>query len=389
MSSTLERGIQTMNNMLKNKDMLFYYLVAIVALLTVGIIMYFYNISTRQERNNSFMDSFFRKNNFGAKIAPIDITDAQYQHSIRDYYIMSSYNSCCGGNFYDDYVDVDPLKDVIGQGARVLDFEIYDIPHGGNKKAAIAASATSNVYQKGTYNYLDFGDVMSTVKNYAFNPSTSPNATDPLFLHFRLKTNNNDVMAEMGKVLEREFTNQLLGPEFENEYDGQNLGSLKLSKFVANNNNISRPNVIIMVDKSGVNFEGTPLEKYVNIASSSVFLQLLRDYDVKYTPNSNVLIDHNKQNMAITMPDYNKLSMNNNISLHMAYGCQMICMCFQKPDSNFNYYMEQFTNNGSAFILKPEALRYEVKYLKQPKKQNPELSYKEKTISKPYFKHKL
>ena len=372
-----------------NKDMLFYFLVFIVIILITMISSYFTSINNRKKNNNSIMDSFYKNNNFGAKIRNTSTNDATYQHSLRDYYIMSSYNSCCGGDFYNDYVDLEPLRKVISQGARVLDFEIYDIPHSKNKRCAIAASSTNSVYQKGTFNYLDFGEVMSTIQKNAFNSSTCPNYQDPLFLHFRLKTNNTTVMNEMGTSLKSVFKNQLLGPEYGKEYDGNNLGTMKLSELKAPHNGISKPNVVILADKSNMNFEGTDFENYVNMASGSNFLQLLRDYDVKYTPNSNNMINHNKKNMAITMPDYNRSSENGNISLHFAYGCQMICMCFQEPDSNLEYYMGKFTDNGTAFILKPENMRYQVTYLTQPKAQDPKLSYKERTISKPYFQHKL
>ena len=47
------------------------------------------------------------------------------ERNLLNFYIASSYNSCCGGNVEKDFVDMVPLRQVIKQGARWLDFEIY------------------------------------------------------------------------------------------------------------------------------------------------------------------------------------------------------------------------------------------------------------------------
>ena len=83
-------------------------------------------------------------------------------------------------------------------------------------------------------------------------------------------------------------------------------------------------------------FATTPLNEFVNIASGSQFLRELRNYDVQYTHNYNELIDSNKKNMAITMPDLAPTDVNMPVSLHLKYGCQMPCMNFQNNDSNLN-----------------------------------------------------
>ena len=46
------------------------------------------------------------------------IVQMQIINLLRDYYMASSYNSCCGGNTEKDFVDMIPLQQVIGRGAR-------------------------------------------------------------------------------------------------------------------------------------------------------------------------------------------------------------------------------------------------------------------------------
>ena len=67
----------------------------------------------------------------------------------------------------------------------------------------------------------------------------------------------------------------------------------------------------------------------------------------------------------------------------------MICMNFQSVDNNLIFYLEQFNDAGSAFILKPSQLRYTPTKSKIPRKQNPELSYAPKLLEKPYFSHEF
>ena len=100
----------------------------------------------------------------GTKIGGISSNDDSHKFLLRDYYVASSFNSCCGGNVEKDFVDMVPLRQVIKQGARLLDFEIYSI----NADPVVAAGAGPNsngkYCLKGTYNSLPFKKVMEQVK---------------------------------------------------------------------------------------------------------------------------------------------------------------------------------------------------------------------------------
>jgi hypothetical protein len=58
-------------------------------------------------------------------------------------------------------------------------------------------------------------------------------------------------------------------------------------------------------------------------------MRSLRYYDVKFTPDMQELIEFNKKNMTIAMPDLSADADNPSASLAMKYGCQMIAMAFQ------------------------------------------------------------
>jgi hypothetical protein len=311
------------------------------------------------------------------KVQSINPNDAVQNHNLRDYYIMSSYNSCCNGNFKNSYVSLDSLKEVISRGTRLLDFEVYSL----NKKTVISASSENSFHIKGTYNSLPFGSVMEAINDYAYSASTSPTFKDPLFLHFRIKTNESHVCNDMAKVLTSVFSKTRLGSEYNYESNGENLGAMPIKNFLGK--------TVIMCDKSNSIFEGTVLDEIINFTSGTTFLNSLRNYDVVYGPNGSNLIENNKKNMSLTMPDLSISDTNIDAGVHMKYGCQFICMNYQNVDSNLVYYLEEFNKNQSSFILKPEELRYEQVVATNPKVQNKQLSFAPRTIKKPYFTHTL
>ena len=374
--SQLKHIHSTIMNVFKDNQILAgYFLLLVLVLLIVLLLIYVNTQITKNNTNNKMMknDLSYIEN----YVTNINTNDAQYQHNLRDYYIMGSYNSCCNGNFENGYVSTDALKQVIRRGARVLDFEIYSV----DNKTVIAASPSDNFYQKGTYNSIPFGRAMNIVDNYAFSASTAPNFNDPLILHFRIKTSKNHVFDDMAKVLSTSFSGHKLPSKYNNESNGENIGAEPLKNFLGK--------VIIVVDSSNKMYKDSKLNELVNFTSGSLFLQSLRDYDVRFTPSASELINSNKKNMSLTMPDLNKDDTNMDPAIHFKMGCQIICMNFQNVDSYLVYYLEEFNTQGSAFILKPSSLRYIPLMAKEPVKQDPKLSYAPKEIKKPYFKHTI
>lgn len=63
----------------------------------------------------------------------------------------------------------------------------------------------------------------------------------------------------------------------------------------------------------------------------------------------------------------------------------MIFMDYSNPDNNLGFMLSKFNKAGTAFILRPKNQRYLPIIVNPPPPQNPELSYKPATISKPYF----
>ena len=342
-----------------------------------GIVAYYRTQINKKTDNVNNMESIYLEKK--TQLSTINDSDPTLTDSIFNYYIASSYNSCCAGEFQDSYVTTDALKEVIKAGARVLDFEIYSV----DGKCVVAASAFDNEHLKGTYNSLPIDTVLKVINDTALSDSavvSAPNAGDPLFLHFRIKSDREDIYEPLAKSIKKNFAPKLMeamwgyeGRAGPNSTDSRNLGFEPLMYI--------RNKVIIMASQKNNNYkkEDNPFYELVNFGSTSLYFDNLRNHDVQYTGSVEELRHRNKDRLALTMPDWSEINTNPPAALHQSLGCQMICMNYQNMDKNMRYYLEFFNENGYAFVLKPADLRYIPVVLKCPPPQDPSVSYAAKS----------
>ena len=291
---------------------------------------------------------------------------------LRNFYIKTALNCCCLGEWKNNYVDTVALKSAIAQGYRCLDFEIYSE---GNKPV-VAASTKSSFYYKETYNSILFLDAMTTLSQNAF--TQAPNSTDPLFINLRIKSNNTKIIPDIVDAIHTQFGDKLLGADYNYLYGGNNLGQTPISDLMSK--------VIIIADLTNpmCTDKDLPLFQIINFGSNSPFLHLLQyEMGVKNTPDMDALIDYNKKNMSIVLPD-DPFKENINFNVASAFGCQFIGMMIQLKDINLEIYNKAFDDNGSAFILKPPELCYQPIVLETPPPQNPALSLAGRNYSTDY-----
>ena len=396
----LSKNISAMSKNLSPRDMLKQAKNAIANLesiylwMIIIILLFFFAwYIHRQINKKSILEYKMEKlyNGLPTVIGNINSADAKYKLDpeagtghLRDYYIASSYNSCCAGNFKNSYVSLVPLKEVILQGARVIDLALYQV----NDDVVVAAGSTDSDNIKGTFNSLPLNGnngVFSVINQYAFS-LPCPNPTDPLFLHLRIKSRSNPRLfyKKLTKYVMDAFGTRLLPAAYgyEGRHTNNNSGKNLAREPVLN----LRNKVIIMVQQETNNFRDTAFEELVNISTGTPFFQEKRNFDIQYGHDLNQLTEYNKSNMTISMPDYSVDNSNVSPELHFNYGCQMVCMNYANNDSNMQYYRDMFNNAGSAFVLKPDEQRYKIVTIDQPKKQNPNLQYKSKKIDLPMYK---
>jgi len=295
-----------------------------------------------------------------------------FAYNLNEYYIKTAYNACSVGNYKNSAVSLCILKDILKQGVRGLDFEIYSL----NDKPVVATSMEDNFYVKETFNYVPFADVLLALRDYGFASTGAPNPDDPFILHLRIKSTNNKMFDSLASLFES-MGNYMLGKEYSFENDGKNLGNTQLLNF--------KKKILIIVDKSNSAFmESEKLKEYVNLTSNSVFMRALRyTSDVKYTPDMDDLKNYNKRNLTIVLPDNTLNPDNPNSILSRSLGCQLVAMRYQLPDGLLKEDANYFNQHGHAFVLKPEDLRYKPVFIKEPKKPSKDLSYAPRDLSAP------
>jgi len=375
---------ETMNNindakeafqkMLGNKDKWGFLFLILVILFIVWLLFLYIRekLNLKVMNNNIMVDSY--KVMDGPSIGPIG---SDHKNLLRDYYVASSYNSCCGGNVEKDFVDMTPLKTVISQGARLLDFEIYS----KNGEPIVAAGPGPNpngkYCLKGTYNSIPFQKAMNGASMFAFNGAYSPNATDPLFLSFRIKTNNANIYPIMAKAIAKVFTGRFLGPKYSNNGLYNKSGSDIIANIPLTD---LKEKVIIIIQDPTNNYKGSSFEEFINISGKGAdgngmpFATIYKNTEIveAYDPSS--VIEQNKKFLGISMPPFDP-KLNTPAAIHHKLGVQCVMMKYNLIDAQMLAYRNFFMNRGTSFRLKPDHLRYFATKIPDPKPQNPKLSY--------------
>lgn len=348
------------------------YVWLIIFAVIIGIIWYWRAQVGKKSGNVDKMKAEYKsaglkfKSGGGSKIQPINSVEPKFTYPLKHYFISTSYNTCCAGDFQDSYVTLEPIKEVLESGARVLDFEIYSV----DDKCVVAASPYKALGLKGTYNSLPINDVLNQVQSYAFS-SPSPNPTDPLFLMFRIKSGRKDIYAPLADAIVDNFGSRLMDARW--SYGGRgrknhNIANVKLNEL--------QNKVIIIGYQENNNFatDNNKFWELINITPYKSGTRIIRTYDAMYPSNPKDLINLNKLSLCICLPDLNEISKNPSAIVQQNMGCQMSGMSFQQLDENMKYYLNYFEEKGTSFVLKPKELRSDDKPIKCPAPQDPNLS---------------
>jgi hypothetical protein len=356
-----------------NENFVTYMLFAMIILFIIIVLWYYFYMRNLVNRECSAMDRVFSTLN--GSIKTLNSSDPNCKYTFKDYYIKTAYNCCSPGTYKNDYVSTCALKDVLKQGVRGLDFEVFSM----GDQPVVATSTVDSNYIKETYNYVPFSEVMNIITNYAFATSTSPNSKDPIILHIRFKSSNQKMFQNFANLI-KNYDRFFLGPAYSFEQNGTNFGNTPLLDLTKKNT------IILIVDRSNNSFmDCKDFYEYVNMTSNSIFMRALHYYNVKNTPDLSELQEFNKQNMSISMPDVGNDPVNPSAIVCRETGCQMIAMMYQKNDTNLQENNAFFDKSGYAFCLKPERLRYIPVVVKTPAPQNPALSFQTRSVKSDYY----
>ena len=202
-------------------------------------------------------------------------------------------------------------------------------------------------------------NVLQQVRMLAFSGAQVPNPDDPLFLSFRIKTNNRNIYPILADKLKRIFSGRFLGPKY--SYNGKYN---KSGKDVIPNIPLLnlRKKVIIYIDDPNKNYRDTEFEEFINMSGKrwlDAICKSSKNIDIVQAYDAGSITEENKKFLGITMPDFSKVTTNPPAAIHQKYGCQFVMMNFSVLDANIQYYINFLRQkNGSAFVLKTDHLRY-------------------------------
>lgn len=316
-------------------------IVLLIILIVLGGLLYMVYIGSLKNRECNAMNTLYPS--IDGHLRSID---SNCSGNLYDYYIKTAYNACSGGAYKNDFVDICNLKAVIRQGVRCLDFELYNV----GDEPVVATSTSDNFYIKETYNFVLFSNVMDTINSYAFGGGGCPNPNDPLLIHLRIKSMNQNMYKKLAKIF-KSYSNIMLGNDYSYENSGKNIGATPLLAF--------KGKIILIIDKSNnAFFENKDLMEYVNLTSNSVFMRVLRYSNIKNSPDIHELQEFNKKNMSIVLPDNEINPPNPSGVICREAGCQMVAMRYQYVDDFLEENKKFFDDVGYAFELKPRKMRY-------------------------------
>ena len=248
-----------------------------------------------------------------------------------NYHVKSAYNCCCGDGYKNNFVALCALEKCIAIGCRFLDFEIYSY----NNQPIVAASTANSNYIKETYNSLLLEEVLTTIKDKAFNLIATNCANDPLILNFRVMSTNVTMLKTMGDLIESYLNNSdgAFALEMRKE---ESLLFTEMTEFYKK--------VIIICEFNPVpsiidtNSELTSLRSYINLKAKGLNCNTFRYNQIASKKGSESFIDSTKTKYTIVLPNLDNSIINFDPALSFDTGCQAICMKHQNIDNNLLGY---------------------------------------------------
>jgi hypothetical protein len=320
-------------------------------------------------------------------------------YKIRDYYVLSSYNSCnTSTELQNNTISLQALRYVISQGVRFVDFEIYSLE---NQPVVSTSNSPENYYVFQSSNYVKFSDVFEIIINNAFNISTCPNPNDPLFVHLRIKSKNDTMFKNLATIFQtyESTTQHILGTDYSyeqmscNPYEVSETDTTKTITANCSNNNVTEDplyyyqnKIIIILDRSNTSaLDCSELMEFVNLTSNSLYCRLMSNFTMIHISDQQELLTYNKRTITIVTPDIGINKNNPDINKSKELGIQFNANNFYKKDQYLTNSINMFNDAGCAFILKPASMRYYPIEVIIPKENDPNLSFGPREVKAPYM----
>jgi hypothetical protein len=264
-----------------------------------------------------------------------------------DYYIASSAYSVFPGSASNDYISDQMIPLVIKDGARLIELDVYagenDVPVVGLKNESLGYDYA--------YNSVSFDSCCVAISNSAFNPTECKVSSDPFILSLVFHTDKRNVIDACAEILKNTCRRFMLGLEYS-----------------YNNKNVAQEPIINLLGKliivSGASVKGTNMEELVNLSWATSNLRRLTYMQASQPYDHDELINSNRTNITMVVPDAIPDLKNNNPTILFGYGCQWNLMNYGSIDSMQEIYITKFQD--ASIVIKPEELRFKPVEAKTP-----------------------
>ena len=300
------------------------------------------------------------------KIAPLGCPQIP-AYRLSDFYMASSSYSVFPGAAVYDYVSDSILPLAIKAGVRLVELDIYsdinDQPVVGLKNQKLGVDYA--------YNTVPFEACCVSIENTAFNSITAPASSDPFVLSLVFHTDKTKTINAASEILKTTCRSHLLDTEY--SYQRKNLALEPVCNL---------QNKLIIV--SGGNVKGTLMEELTNMSWATSHLRRLTYTQASQPHDEEELINHNRNNITMVVPDIGEDLVNSNPQVLFSYGCQWIMMNYGSIDDMMELYVSEFQE--ASLVLKPAALRpLKTKKYKKPARADPALSFQPMRHTSPIY----
>jgi hypothetical protein len=275
---------------------------------------------------------------------------------LTQYCIKSSYNTAISG----DYVSEEMLSNVLAQGCRFIDFEVFYDKVTASPFVAYTTDPSYNTIN--TKNKIILDTILSRSVRDGF--TKAPNVLDPLLIQLRIKSNDINVYRSVAKSVkyalgEKLYTKQITEKTTLDDVMGKVIlivdKTLNLS-WKQNSACISDPNCY-------------DLSAFCNIESGSELMRIERYDDLaKQTTIPPHIMNDNMNTdvklIRIVEPDLTTIT-NNKVIKNPAfkdyvtkYGAQIVTYNYNNQDQGLNDYENFFSEIGFAFVPISSAIQY-------------------------------
>ena len=279
---------------------------------------------------------------------------------LTDYNVAGSGYSTLPAKTVYAYVTADAITKVVEGGARIVELHVYDV-----NREPVVGIADETTKKMLTYNTVPFEACCIAIGNSAFKQSS------PFVLSIVFHNDDTVLINKCADILKNTLRKFMLDSSY--SYQRKNLALEPVCNLLGK---------LIIV--SGEHHKGNGMDELVNISWSSSLCRRLTYTQASQTYDHDELINYNKRNITIVVPNLDTTSMENgNAEICFSYGCQWVLMNYGSLDNAMEVYMGRF--GESSFVLKPDELRYKPVTYTAPQPQDPAVSFQPKRMTSPLF----